>query len=131
MVGIYYDNPMKLDDKMKARMVAGLIVPSDTPNEKLSNLGRDYKTADLPEVKAIATSFPYKSILSFVIKPFKVYPKFEEYSKKNSISTEEMKGGCIEVYNYVKGKNSIDSYLPYGIGSDKYNLATAPQPKKT
>ena len=50
MVGIYYDDPMKLDDKMKARMVAGMIVPSDTPSETLARIGKNYSATDLPEV---------------------------------------------------------------------------------
>ncbi len=102
--GLYYDNPEKVKTE-DLRSVVGCIVPL----AKLEGLEGDYKIAELPQSKAVVSTFPYKAMPSFIFGVIKVYPVLSKYITDNVPKVESKKEFAImEVYDM---QNSIIEYI--------------------
>ncbi len=98
-VGIYYDDPQKVE-KSKLRSEIGYIInPDDTL--KLAGLIHTYQIKTIPEGVYIATEFPFKGSLSIMIGIMKVYPAFNKYLKENEIEEDTP---ILEIYDTAAQK---------------------------
>ena len=80
-VGIYYDNPKKVE-KNKLRSEIGCII-DNADSVTLAKLAEKYQVKTLPEGDYVVTEFPFKGKLSVLFGIMKVYPALEKFNKEN------------------------------------------------
>ncbi len=89
-IGIFYDNPQKVD-KTKLRSDVGCVL-DQTDSTTINKLSGKYQIKILPEGEFLVAEFPMKGSLSFIMGVMKIYPVInkysEEYSLKDSPVTE-------------------------------------------
>ncbi|BCS98080.1 hypothetical protein DSLASN_37120 [Desulfoluna limicola] len=108
-VGLYYDNPRKVDVE-HLRSLAGCILPEEheAAREKLKE---SYLVATLPEATVPVIRFPYKGKLSIVLGTLKVYPRVNAWFKAHP----EHLGPIMEIYDLPKGEILYVLSQPVGI----------------
>jgi len=79
-IGIYYDNPKKIE-KAKLRSEVGCIV-ENVDSETIARLAEKYQVKTLPQSDFIVAEFPFKGKLSVLFGIMKVYPALEKFSKE-------------------------------------------------
>ena len=72
-VGIYYQDPQKVEDKSLLRSDIGCII-EDADTVKLGEIGTKLLVKRIPRQKYIVTEFPMKGIPSVFVSLMKVYP---------------------------------------------------------
>ncbi|XP_077428910.1 testis-expressed protein 264 homolog [Vanacampus margaritifer] len=89
-IGVYYDDPEQRPAE-KCRYVVGSILSEgdEKPDEDLQKLYEKFgfKMFSLPEVNhAVTTSFPSTTPLSYILAPYRVYPRLRSYIKERKLS---------------------------------------------
>ncbi|XP_029908095.1 testis-expressed protein 264 [Myripristis murdjan] len=82
-IGVFYDDPKQTPPE-KCRYVVGSVLSEgeEKPDEELQKLYEKFgfKLFSLPEVThAVTTTFPSTTPLSYVLAPYRVYPKISSY----------------------------------------------------
>ncbi|WCL49126.1 hypothetical protein [Leptospira sp. GIMC2001] len=108
-LGIYLDPPGTEDEKLRSILGCEIGMLSE---EKKSELKKHFKTFVIPKMEVLQSEFPFKNVLSFFVGPTKVYPKFAEIIKNESLETSV----SIEVYgNSTSQIETIYFYMPIGV----------------
>jgi hypothetical protein len=90
-IGIYFDDPKEVPaDKLKSH--CGSVITE----EEAKKLQGKLQTDTIPKGKAIVVDFPYKSVLSYMVGPMRVYPVLSRYALEKGYA-QTTKG--IEVYD--------------------------------
>ncbi|XP_054640739.1 testis-expressed protein 264 [Dunckerocampus dactyliophorus] len=117
-IAIYYDDP-KQRPAEKCRYVAGSVLceGEEKPDEELQKLYErfGFKVFSLPEVShAVTTSFPATTPLSYILAPFRVYPKLTAYIEERKLSAFPIIEICASVVaNYmVPLSRQTDFFVP-------------------
>ncbi len=76
-IGIYLDNPSKVDPE-KCRSLCGSIV-SESDLRKAPQLKKALKVGRLSNKKRIVVKFPIRNRFSFIVGPIKCYPVLEKF----------------------------------------------------
>ncbi|XP_051932904.1 testis-expressed protein 264 homolog [Hippocampus zosterae] len=89
-IGVFYDDPEQRPAE-KCRYVVGSILSEgeEKPDEDLQKLYEKFgfKMFSLPEVNhAVTTSFPSTTSLSYILAPFRVYPRLKSYIEERKLS---------------------------------------------
>jgi len=129
--GIYYDDPNVVEDKNYCRAVCGLIIQQEE-RQKAEAFIREhpiFKLREIPEVDVAATSFPYKSKMSYLFLIGKVYPELKSFVYRNKLfrGPEEIKA-MIEYYHFLDAQPSIEVMVPYGENVQKLQFSAQPEP---
>lgn len=86
MLGIYYDDPKKVDDSDECRAVVGLLVYEgelDKVQGFVEN-NKDFQIRRIQKCEMYEMSFPFYNDISFMLLPMIAYPKLKkELEKKN------------------------------------------------
>ncbi|GLD64427.1 testis-expressed sequence 264 protein-like protein, partial [Lates japonicus] len=82
-IGVFYDDPKQRPSE-KCRYVVGSVLceGEEKPDEELQKLYEKFgfKVFSLPEVShAVTTSFPCTTNLSYMLGPYRVYPRLTSY----------------------------------------------------
>ena len=80
-IGIYYDNPKKVE-KSKLRAEVGCIV-ENVDGAVLAGLSEKYQVKTLPVSTFVVAEFPFKGKLSVLFGIMKVYPALEKFNKEH------------------------------------------------
>ena len=134
VVGIYYDDPRQVPDETRHRAVIGVLFdPSgrDVAKSFLQNRPQ-YSYKELPELSVAGTKVPFKSVLTYLWVFYKIHPQVRDYAKNKKLVQDEARAPLFELYR-IKGENVVDveTYVPYGAGSESVELARIPEaPKK-
>ncbi|KAL4438069.1 hypothetical protein ABPG74_016848 [Tetrahymena malaccensis] len=127
--GIYYDPIEIVEDKDNCRVTFGILVNPGEVQKIEAFLAEypEYKQTTLPNVDVIYSSFPYRSVMSFMFAVKKVYPNLKKYIEQHNIEVTSY----MELYDLSFGK-SIQFYAFHGVKSNAYFLTEdqAPQYKK-
>ncbi|XP_034022511.1 testis-expressed protein 264 [Thalassophryne amazonica] len=117
-IGVFYDDP-KQRPSNKCRYVVGSVLceGEEKPDEELQKLYEKFgfKVFSLPEVShAVTTSFPCRTQLSYIIGPFRVYPKLAAYIEDRKLCAFPTIEICnAEVINYmVPLSRQTDFFVP-------------------
>nr|XP_057911770.1 testis-expressed protein 264 homolog [Doryrhamphus excisus] len=117
-ITIYYDDP-KQKPAQKCRYIAGSILceGEEKPDEELQKLYEKFgfKVFSLPEVShAVTTSFPATTPLSYVLAPFRVYPKLTSYIEERKLSAFPIIEICASVVTHymVPLSRQTDFFVP-------------------
>lgn len=80
----------------------------------------------LPSVLTRYCCFPYRSVLSYAIAPFKVYPAFMRDVREGLVDFKVLKidAGCVELYT----EKGIEFHMPTGENRPHYRLTEAERP---
>lgn len=97
-IGIFYDNPRKVE-KTKLRSEVGCII-DDTDSTTVGKLSNKYLLKILPEQECISAEFPLKGSLSFIIGVLKAYPALNDYSEAHGYKDSPV----TEIYDMVNKK---------------------------
>eukprot|EP01016_Furgasonia_blochmanni_P021069 TRINITY_DN23405_c0_g1_i1.p1 TRINITY_DN23405_c0_g1~~TRINITY_DN23405_c0_g1_i1.p1 ORF type:complete len:153 (-),score=41.48 TRINITY_DN23405_c0_g1_i1:133-531(-) len=118
----------KLVEKNQGRAVIGVLFPpAGSESSALPNTDDSFKRATLPAAPAAQVFFPYRGWMTFLVMPWKVYPKIDEYLKTKQ-PTEPTSGG-LEIYHFENKNNmEIETIVPYGSTAGEYFLSTAASP---
>ncbi|XP_061640622.1 testis-expressed protein 264 [Phyllopteryx taeniolatus] len=89
-IAIFYDDPEQRPAE-KCRYIVGSVLSEgeEKPDEALQKLYEKFgfKLFSLPEVNhAVTTSFPSTTSLSYILAPFRVYPRLKSYIKERKLS---------------------------------------------
>ena len=79
-IGIYYDNPKKVE-KEKLRSEIGCIV-ENVDSATLTRWSEKYQVKTLPQSDFVVTEFPFKGKLSVLFGIIRVYPALEKFNKE-------------------------------------------------
>ena len=127
IVGIYFDDPAKLQHPDEMRYAIGVKVDNfvlDTASSKLEKHGFRFK--QLPAVFCIANEVPFRNVMSYFFMEFykKQVRKFVEKANiKNARS-------AIVVITDTEGPRPIlGVYYPFNKGSEEYRFTTLIEPK--
>jgi len=98
LVGIYYDDPDKVKED-STRYAVGILVNDDDfdKNKELaSTMGSvGYQHIQLPQIDSVVTTnFPLRSVLSILVAIQRVYPKLNNFIKKEKLQAHP----CTEYY---------------------------------
>ncbi|XP_049590748.1 testis-expressed protein 264 [Syngnathus scovelli] len=96
-IGVFYDDPEQRPAEM-CRYIIGSILSEgeEKPDEDLQKLYEKFgfKMFSVPEVShAVTTSFPSTTSLSYILAPFRVYPRLKAYIEERKLSAFP----CIEI----------------------------------
>ena len=85
--GIYYDDPKKVVDKTKCRMVGGIVLSNDEVDSEhtkqfLKNNKR-FRYKYLKPCPCLFTYFPYYNYASFRIASDRIFPELRKFLRKN------------------------------------------------
>ncbi|XP_067361034.1 testis-expressed protein 264 isoform X2 [Channa argus] len=117
-IGVFYDDPKQRPSE-KCRYVVGSVLSEGDgkPDEELQKLYEKFgfKVFSLPEVShAVTTSFPCTTPLSYVLGPYRVYPRLASYIEERKLCAFP----TIEIYssdviNYmVPLSRQIEFFVP-------------------
>ncbi|XP_029005568.1 testis-expressed protein 264 isoform X2 [Betta splendens] len=88
-IGVFYDDPKQRPPE-KCRYAVGSVLSEgdDKPDEELQRLYEKFgfKVFALPQVShAVTTSFPCNTTLSYVLGPYRVYPRLASYIEERKL----------------------------------------------
>jgi len=115
-IGVYYEKPGSVPDA-KLRSLGGCILEGLTPGRVLE-LRKKLSIAVLPGGQAIFATFPYKSDLSYVLGPMKVWRKIAtEVAQTPMVPT-----AGIEIYDHspAGGGPKIEFLMFTGLGMELF-----------
>lgn len=95
--GIYFDDPQKAGET-KVKFEAGCIV-EDKDSLQLLNISKKFQIEKTPFQEYIVSDFPLKGRMSIMIGMYKVYPKLNNFCKKNGYETDVP---VMEIYDRVE-----------------------------
>ncbi|TMS19614.1 Testis-expressed protein 264 [Larimichthys crocea] len=117
-IGVFYDDPKQRPSE-KCRYVVGSVLceGEEKPDEELQKLYEKFgfKVFSLPEVShAVTTSFPCTTPLSYVLAPYRVYPRLASYIEERKLCAFPMIEICSsDVTNYmVPLSRQTDFFVP-------------------
>ena len=104
--GVYYDDPKKVKPK-DCRSFVGIILEKKDLEKIPLLLADGFKIDSIPFKKSLQSEFPIKNTFSYMIGPWKVYPKLSKYMKERNYTVDLM----MEVYD--TGNRKIDFLIQY------------------
>ncbi len=96
--GIYYDNPQEVETE-RLRSEVGVIIEKED-YEDIFKLKGKYNVRDIPKVKNVIATFPYRNKFSITLGVFKVYPKLNNYIEEKSYKSTPV----MEIYDSANQK---------------------------
>lgn len=117
-IGVFYDDP-KQRPAEKCRYVVGSVLSEgeEKPDEELQKLYEKFgfKVFSLPEVShAVTTSFTCTTSLSYVLGPYRVYPRLASYIEERKLCAfPTIEVCCSDIINYmVPLSRQTDFFVP-------------------
>ncbi|TGL75941.1 GyrI-like domain-containing protein [Leptospira jelokensis] len=113
-LAIYLDGPETPEENLRSVLGCRMDGLSDA---QVKSIKTKLNTFQIPAVKCITATFPFKNIVSYFLAPTKVYPKFQEFLSDKSAKTSV----AIEVYggssNFV---DHIDFFMPIEVSREAF-----------
>lgn len=104
--GVYYDDPKKVKAK-DCRSFVGIILEKKDFEKIPALLAGGFKIDSIPLKKSLQSEFPIKNTFSYMIGPWKVYPKLGKYMEERNYNADLM----MEVYD--TGNRKINFLIQY------------------
>lgn len=92
--GIYYDDPKKVKSQ-DCRSFVGVILEEKDVKKIPEFSSAGFKIDSVPLKRSLQSEFPIKNTFSYMIGPWKVYPKLNSYIKERNYNADLM----MEVYD--------------------------------
>ena len=96
-VGLYYDDPAKVKKEL-LRSECGFII-DDADAGKIGILPDGFKITKFKKTRCAVGEFPLKTFLSYMIGPFRAYPKLSEFIKGKAMEADY----GLEIYDTEHG----------------------------
>lgn len=97
-IGIFYDNPQKID-KDKLRSDVGCIV-ENSDSITIARLSEEYQVKTLEKKDYVVSKFPFKGGMSIILGIMKVYPALNKYCEENGFKDSPV----TEIYDVLNKK---------------------------
>lgn len=128
-VGIYYDDPKKVQEESKQRAIVGFFL--DPSNKTLVNefLQKypDYSLQEIPKINTMSTSIALKSPLTVLYNFAKTHPRLRKFVGERDLVENADALPIIEVYKVENQRMSdIASHIPIDKNIDKIMLYKTP-----
>lgn len=130
-VGIYYDDPRKVQEESKQRAIVGFFL--DPSNQNLVNefLQKypDYSLQEIPRISTMSTSIALKSPLTVLYNFAKTHPRLRKFVEERELVEDAASRPIIEVYKVENQRMSdIAAHIPIDKNIDKIMLYKSPEP---
>jgi len=99
--GIYLDDPSKVKASQLRSQVGCVITDKELP--AFYRVARNYKVIGWKKGKVLATEFPIRNNLSYMLGPIKAYPALMKHMEAKKITSDQI-GLCMEYYDMAGSK---------------------------